>query len=288
MNFRQFFSTNNWWGKILGGFFGFLIGGSTGALFGIIIGNFFDRGLNEHFTNPNWRYHNEKRQAVQQIFFEATFTVMGHIAKADGRVSEREIQMARQMMQEMRLSSAQKTLAKQYYTHGKEPNYDLSRILNLLLDTCRDNRDLLKLFMDIQYRAAQVDGLTTAKIQALNVVFRRLGFVPLNEQYRFYEDFGSGSYSSSQQSSQQRSSSGNRYQAYGGDTTLANAFAVLEVPSTATKQEVKRAYRRLISRNHPDKLIAQGLPEEMIKMANDKTQKITKAYDQICTSKGWN
>ncbi len=50
---------------------------------------------------------------------------------------------------------------------------------------------------------------------------------------------------------------------------------------------MKRAYRRLISRNHPDKLIAQGLPEEMIKIANDKTQKITKAYEQICTSKGW-
>lgn len=296
MNLRQFFGGNNWWGKILGGFFGFLIAGSTGALFGILIGNFFDRGMAEHFSNPNWKYHAEKRKAVQQIFFEATFSVMGHIAKADGRVSEQEIQMARQMMQEMRLNREQKDMAKQYFSQGKEAGYDFSRILTLLQNSCRDNPELLKLFMDIQYRAAKVDGLSEAKIQALNVVFRRLGFVPLNEQYRFYEDFGTGYGRSSSQSSSsssgsnQRSngsySSNNRYQD-NSTTSLAGAYALLEVSQTASKHEVKKAYRRLISRNHPDKLIAQGLPEEMIKIANDKTQKITKAYDQICASKGW-
>ena len=249
-----------------------------------------------HYSRPHWHYHTEKRQAVQKIFFEATFSIMGHIAKADGRVSEQEIHMAKILMNEMRLNREQKTLAKRFFNEGKAASFDLAGMLTSLQETCHDNPELLKLFMDIQYRAAQADGLSELKIQALDVVFKRMGFASLRDQYRFYEDFGFGnssqqsssSQSSSQQSSNQRSSynqgrSTNQRQ----DTTLAHAYSILELGQNASKQDVKRAYRRLISRNHPDKLIAQGLPEEMIKIATDKTQKITKAYEQICEYKGW-
>ncbi|MDP1602333.1 MAG: co-chaperone DjlA [Legionella sp.] len=283
MNFRQFFTTNTWWGKLLGCFFGYLMAGSAGALLGILIGNFFDRGLANHFSRPYWSYHDEKREAVQKIFFEATFAIMGYIAKSDGRVSENEIQMARVMMDEMRLSRQHKTLAKHYFNEGKSPAYNIDRMLTLLKSSCYDNPDLLKVFMDIQYRSAQVDGLSAAKFQALDDIFKRLGFAPLHQQYRFYEDFGFRRGSSSKQ---QSSGSSNNYSSV-PPNALAQSYALLEVAQTATKQEVKRAYRRSISRNHPDKLIAQGLPEEMIKAANDRTQKITKAYEQICESKGW-
>jgi DnaJ like chaperone protein len=188
-------------------------------------------------------------------------------------------------MDEMRLNHEQKTLAKQFFNKGKMANFNLSRILTLLQEACRDNAELLKLFMDIQYRAAQTDGLSDMKLQALDVVFRQMGFTPLHQQYRFYEDFG---YQNSQQSTNQRSYSRQNNHSYQAPlNTLMQAYAILEVKPTANKQEVKAAYRRLTSRNHPDKLIAQGLPEEMIKIANDKTQKIRKAYEQICASKGW-
>ncbi|STX52008.1 DNA binding protein DnaJ, heat shock protein [Legionella busanensis] len=296
MNFRHFFTTHAWWGKILGGFFGYLIAGATGALFGILIGNLFDRGLVSHFSRPHWTYYDEKRKSVQKIFFQATFTVMGYVAKADGRVSENEIQMARQLMDEMRLGKEQQILAKRFFQQGKDSHFNLDTMLSTLRSVCRDNLELLKLFMDIQYRSAQVDGLTEKKVEVLDSVFIRLGFAPLRQQYRFYEDFhyrrNTRSQSSSHSSSRQQGSSyqGNRnynYQTASPPNSLAQAYALLEISQSATKQEVKRAYRRLISKNHPDKLIAQGLPEEMIKMANDKTQKITKAYEQICTSKGW-
>lgn len=285
MNFRQIFTTNTWWGKLLGAFFGYLIAGPSGALFGILIGNFFDRGLAAHFSTLHGSYYDEKRHYVQKVFFEATFTIMGHVAKADGRVTENEIQMARQMMSEMRLSREQRELAKQYFNEGKNALFDVSRIVNLLLNTCRDNPELLKLFMDIQYRSAQVDGLSNKKIEVLDMIFRQLGFAPLHRQYRYYEDFGfKNSHSAGQRQQRQQSGNSSNQSPY---TTLAQAYALLEVDQNANKQEVKRAYRRSISRNHPDKLIAQGLPEEMIKMANAKTQTITKAYEQICVSKGW-
>lgn len=292
MDFRQFFTSHSWWGKLIGAFLGYLMGGPTGAFFGVLIGNFFDRGLAEHFSRPHWPYHAEKREAVQKLFFQATFSVMGHIAKADGRVSERGIQMAKTLMDEMGLSRTQKKAAQEYFTVGKKPNFDLKSIITSLQKASRDNPELLKLFIDIQYRAAKVDGLSLKKQQVLNTIFNYMGFAPLNEQSRFYEDFDFSYYSTHQQTGQKTdqqysSSSNHQRQYYTSHTMLDHAYGILEISPTASKQEVKRAYRRLMSRNHPDKLIAKGLPEAMIKMANEKTQKISKAYEQICENKGW-
>ncbi|MCA0402807.1 MAG: co-chaperone DjlA [Proteobacteria bacterium] len=279
---RQFFSSNRWTGKLIGAFIGYIIGGPVAAFFGILIGNLFDKGALTYYNRPHWSYHTEKRQAVQNIFFEATFTIMGRIAKADGRVSEEEINVAKRLMGEMRLNKQQKGLAQQYFGTGKAADFDVVNILLRLKEACRYNPELLKLFVDIQYKAAQTDGLSTSKINALDQVLKILGFAPLNKQQRFYDDFdprGSTNY---------RSNSENSYSSYQnrGDI-LSQAYAILELNPSSTKQEVKKAYRRLISKNHPDKLIAQGLPEEMIKLANEKTQKITKAYEQICEAKGW-
>ena len=292
MNFREFFITNGWWGKILGAFFGYLIAGSVGALFGILIGNFFDKGLSTHFANPHWYYHSEKRKELQKLFFEATFLVMGHIAKADGRVSEQEINMAKSIMKEMGLSKQQQTVAKSLFNEGKQPKFNLDSLVYKLNNAIQGNRELLQLFADIQYRAAQADGLTTKKIQALDAIFSRLGFAPLHQQYRFHEDFEyySPRHEQYRQQQQQNSDQQSSYQGQAHRSPKNNidhAYALLEVSPAMSKQEVKRAYRRLISQNHPDKLISKGLPPEMLKLANDKTQKIVKAYELICKSKGW-
>jgi DnaJ like chaperone protein len=288
MNSRQFFTTHTWWGKVIGAFLGYMIAGPVGAFFGILIGNFFDKGLFEHFSRPHWHYHAEKREAVQRTFFEATFKIMGHIAKADGRVSEHEIQMAKLLMEEMGLSHAQIKTAQNYFNEGKNSNFNLKLMLTTLREALHDNPELLKLFIDIQYRAAKVDGLSFKKQEALNTILRALGFASLSQQYQFFEDFANYvRYRQQQSSSSQSRDYQKQYQRPASHHTLDQAYAILDVSTSATKQEVKRAYRQLISRNHPDKLIAQGLPESMIKIANEKTQAITKAYEQICESKGW-
>lgn len=297
MTLRQLFTKHHWWGKLLGAFFGFLLARGVGALFGILIGNFFDRGLAQQFSRLHWQYHQEKRQHVQRAFFTSTFAVMGHVAKVDGRISEQEIAIAKQMMQEMRLSTKQQTIARQYFNAGKQTTFNLNQTLDQLYRTCYDNPALLKLFVDIQYQAASIEPLTDAKIRILNSIFQQLGFAPLHKQYRFYDDLNDtmfntsssgSSYSNNNKQHEQRTSGQkNHYQQTPSYSPLAHAYAVLEVSPNAGKQEVKRAYRQLISRNHPDKLIAQGLPEARIKLANNKTQQITKAYEQIRVSKGW-
>lgn len=293
MIFRNFFILSTWWGKIIGAFFGYLIAGSAGAVFGLLIGNFFDRGLSSYFTNPHWFYYSENQKSIQKIFFETTFSIMGHLAKADGQVTEKELHMALILMHEMRLNKEQKTRAKLLFNKGKSSEFNLNSTLDELYKVCKENRDLLRLFIDMQYRAARIDGLNTKKIQVLDTIFSKLGFAPLHEQYRFYEDFGTRYQSrqrdnTKQQSSRSQSSSYSRGYTYQPPkTNLDYAYALLEVSPNANKQDVKRAYRRLLSRNHPDKLIAQGLPQEMIKIANEKTQKIVKAYELICSHKEW-
>ena len=58
------------------------------------------------------------------------------------------------------------------------------------------------------------------------------------------------------------------------------------ISEQASPAEIKKAYRKQMSQHHPDKLLAKGLPEEMIKIATEKTQNIKAAYDRICAAKG--
>ncbi|MCX7116982.1 MAG: co-chaperone DjlA [Legionellales bacterium] len=282
MNFRQSFSHGAWWGKIIGALFGYMAAGPAGAFFGILIGNFFDKGLFLHDTRPHWHYHAEKRKSVQKIFFDATFSVMGLIAKADGRVSEHEIHLAKTLMQEMQLNAEQIKSAQFYFNEGKKPEFHLNQVIIRLRSALHDNPQLLKLFIDIQYRAANVDGLSAKKQHILNTILKTMGFAPLPNQYRFYDDYASDTSYQGNASSNHQKQHGHR--SYG---TLDHAYALLNVTHKSTQTEIKRAYRRLMSLNHPDKLVAKGLPEQMLKIATEKTQAISKAYQQICESRGW-
>jgi len=71
-----------------------------------------------------------------------------------------------------------------------------------------------------------------------------------------------------------------------GDGSLAEFYAELEVDPNITDQEVTKAYRRQMSRHHPDKLVANGLPESMAQVAKEKTQRIQEAYEGIRAARG--
>ncbi len=273
MDLRRFFANQMWWGKVLCAVLGYLVAGPVGAFFGVFIGNLFDRGLLQHFSSPLWYFHAEKRQSVRLLFFQASFSVLGHIAKADGRVSEQEIQMAKTLMRNMNLNREQQKVAQEFFNVGKKENFNLKQTLAAFQKVARDNPNLLKLFIDIQYKAAQLNGLSEKKIEIMNTILHYMQCAPIHKQSRFNDDF------------YQKSSRGQSHQS--PSNTLASAYTILSIQPTSSKQEIKHAYRRLISQNHPDKLIAQGMSKDKIKIANEKTQIIRKAYEQICASKGW-
>jgi len=265
-------------GKILGLIFGYLLIGPVGAVLGMLMGHAFDRGLRQTlFINQ------ADSLRAQEVFFRATFSIMGHIAKADGRISEDEIRVARAVMARLGLNEGQRQKAIAYFNQGKQANFALNETLQQLRSACQQHRALLQIFFDIQLQAAYADGglLSLGKKKLLQVICQRLG-VPLFN-FTFYEHI----YSQQQKQQYQRQNSYQQSSSYQKPTSLLDdAYTLLGVAKSTPMTEVKRAYRRLMSQNHPDKLMAKGLPEEMLKIATEKTQRIQAAYEMICEARG--
>lgn len=284
MDFRHFLTSHHWWGKLIGACLGYLILGPVGALFGILIGNVFDRGLVEHISSPYWYFNIEKNPTIKKIFIESNFSIMGHLLKSDGRITEAHIQAINQVMRDMGLDKDQRLLAQNSFREGKKEDFDLWRTVFHLRDGTQFQPEFQKLSIDLLLRIAVVGGLTLKKQHILNNVLNTLGFAPLHQQQRFYDDFIHAQQKSSYSHHTNHSNASRpQYSSY----SAQHAYQILGVAPNATKQEVKRAYRRLMSQNHPDKLIAKKASPATIKQANETTQQIRKAYEQICTQKGW-
>jgi len=248
-------------GKILGGFLGFSIAGPVGFALGVILGHFYDLGYFHAFFNTTT---DSGHTMAQQIFFNNTFKIMGYIAKSDGLVSTHEIQVARVIMQKLNLSESAQHNAIYLFNVGKQPGFDLSQSLAELKRVFYFQPTLLRLFLEIQLQMASAEGrLSPAKKTILQRICHELGIA----RFYFEEDF--------QEQSRQYD------QRAPATPSTENPYDILGVSKNATLDEVKKIYRRLMSQNHPDKLISKGLPPEMIKLATQKTQKIKKAYEEI-------
>lgn len=288
MDLRQLFTSGTWWGKLIGAFFGFLIAGSTGALFGIIIGNFFDRGLSSHFSQPFWPYQHEKNPNIQRAFLESTFAVLGHLAKADGHISQQDIQYANEIMTHMKLNTKQKKSAQHWFQQGKSVQFNLSLTLQNLYQNIRQKPILIRLFVNTQYQFVKQSGLTEKKIEILNQILSHLQLAPLYQHYQFAQDFPwYGRWQQQDTRQEQRSRSYQHQPPPSYHAGSEDPYTLLKVAPTASQADIKRAYRRQISHYHPDKLIAKGASASTIKAATEKTQQIRKAYETICQWKGW-
>ncbi len=272
----------SWWGKIVGGAFGFMLGGPLGAILGAALGHGFDKGLKGIPDQPaGWEPGDRER--VQTAFFTATFSVMGHLAKADGRVSPDEIRLAEAVMAEMDLSPELRRAAMRLFNEGKAAAFPLDAVIEQFRAECHGRSTLIRMFVEIQLQAAYADGrMDSAEDRLLQLVCTRLGFSELDyrrlqrmvEAERHFAGAGAAGADARGRGRQP-------------GPTLDDAYAVLGVTSASADAEVKKAYRRLLSQHHPDKLVAKGLPEEMMKLAAQKTHEIKQAYDRIKTERGF-
>jgi DnaJ like chaperone protein len=264
----------SWWGKALGGAFGFMMGGPLGALIGIAFGHNFDKGLGSVMKDE--RLGPGEQERVQAAFFTATFSVMGHIAKADGKVTSDEIRMAEAVMTQMGLTAEVRESAKRLFNEGKSPNFPLDEVLEQFKQEIRRRSTLIQMFLEIQLQAAYADGVMHAEEErVLKHICEKLG-VPLSLLSRL-EDMLKAGFGQGSQRSAGRARTG---------VSVSDAYAIMGVDKSISDAELKKAYRRLMSQHHPDKLVAKGLPEQMIKDATEKTQQIKQAYEKIKESRG--
>jgi DnaJ like chaperone protein len=255
-----------WWGTLLGGTLGYMFGGPLGALLGAALGRNFDRGITQ--VDRHAGFDPGRQERVQAAFFAATFSVMGHIAKADGRITPDEISSTESVMARMQLGPAQRKAAIQLFNEGKKSGFPLADVLAQFLQESHRRHSLLQVFMEIQIATAMADGsMHPAEQRILYSIGAQLGFSRADIEQLFRMEQGARPGTARVQ-------------------PLSQAYTVLGVERTAPDADIKKAYRRLMNQHHPDKLIAKGLPEEMIRIATEKTQQIKTAYEQIKADRG--
>jgi DnaJ like chaperone protein len=259
-----------WKGTIFGAMVGLLLTRSaTGAVVGALIGLLFDQSVGLGFSFPG-----SPAVSVSEVFFRTTFEIMGHVAKSDGRVSEAEIDAARRLMQELRLGPDEISAAIECFRAGKSPSYDAGLRIEQLREACGLRFDLLAAFIELQLRAALAgNGISPPARRILMRVAERLGMSQLDfarmEAAVRARYAGRGSYAGAQP-----------------QRALSECYTELAVDAGASDQEVTKAYRRQMSRHHPDKLVANGLPESMAEWAKEKTQRIQECYEAIRAARG--
>jgi DnaJ like chaperone protein len=274
----------NWGGKIIGGALGALALGPIGALIGAIIGHLFDIG---QISGAMFGAGPDPR-LVNELFFPTTFRVMGHIAKADGRVTEQEIASARAVMHALHLQPAQIQAAIGYFGEGKQPGFDLDGALARLRASIARYPDLAQFFVEIQLQASLAgDGLSAVPRARLQRVALQLGlsardFMRLESLLRFRQGAGTGGAGGGNADG----AGAGMGTASAGNARIAQAYSLLEATAQMSDHEVVKAYRRQMSRHHPDKLKANGLPPSMLERAKERTQQIQAAYELIRERRG--
>lgn len=243
----------SWFGKIMGGSVGFMLGGPIGALVGVSLGHaLFDDRTRAGYAESGRMTGQEQRQAV---FFTATFAMLGKMAKADGRVCQNEINVVRSFMQDkLRLDAAAQQFAISVFNEAKDDATPFEEYARQFGQVFQAEPQLRTMFFEMLFSVALADGvLHPAEEKILRSAPPLLGLPGhLYETVRrqFVND-------------------------------LSHHYAILGLADGAEMTDVKKAYRKLVSEYHPDKIIAKGLPEDFIKFAEQKFREVNEAYEAI-------
>lgn len=253
--------------RIIGVMLGLYFGGLLGAIAGYFIAGWLKSSLGDD-VKGRYQLHAQG----SDLFFEVTMSLLGHMAKADGRVSEEEIAHAEALMAKMGVADRRRQRAIELFKQGTLADFDLSADLRQFSAAARFRPDLKRNLLLFLVEMAMADGDLHAKEETIlrrvaeQINIDKQSFEKMLEmlkaQHRFSHSGRSGTAASTQ-------------------ADLSAAYQALGVAANSTDKQVKTAYRKLMSQYHPDKMIAKGVPEDMLSVATEKTQEIQAAYDLI-------
>lgn len=253
--------------RLIGALVGFYLYGFLGAIIGFFLGGIVDRigAYGVGGVNPLSSGHR------QTVFLETVFVLMGKLAKADGHISENEIAYTEQFMQKLGMSTEHRQQAIALFKQGAAPDYEMGSNIKQFMSVCGHTHSLKQMLLVYLIVMALSDGrIDAAEEHLLKEIAQQLGYDQATFQHMLEMVLNQTHFAAGQATSA---------------TALDDAYKALGVSQDSTDQEVKKAYRKLISQYHPDKLIGQGLPEDMIAVATEQAKEVQLAYDLISKSR---
>lgn len=245
--------------KWLGAGAGFTLGGPIGAIIGFVVGSFIDGVSVDDLKEEEQEYkghQNEESQYVQSGDFEISLLILASIViKSDGKIDQRELDYVRQYF----VNLYGKTRANHAFKlfNGIVKREISTRQVCLQIRQYMSHSSRLQL-LHFLFGIANADG--SIDVSEEEAVKKIAYYLYINE--RDYSSIKAMFISESESS-----------------------YKILEIPKTASEPEIKKAYRKMVKKYHPDKLI--GLGEEHIKIGKQKFQKVQKAYDEIKKQRGF-
>lgn len=237
------------WGKLIGATAGFAVGGPIGALMGGFTGHLVDKRRQQEATGGD---------GTKQIAFTIGVIVLGaKMAKADGVVTPDEVAAFKEVF---RIPPDEMRNVGRIFDQARRDVYGFEPYARQIAGLFRANPQVLEDLLDGLFHIAKADNMIhPAELEYLRDVAGIFGFGDA-EFARIRE-------------------------AHVGPDK-ADPYTVLGVERGISDQELKSAYRKLIREHHPDTLIAQGLPQEFIDVANGKLAAINDAYDRVKKERG--
>ncbi len=249
------------WGKVIGGVAGFAVGGPLGALFGAFAGHAMDKMKGERAQGfgGGSRVEGPVRAEERQVAFTlAVIALSAKMAKADGRVTRNEINAFKELF---RIPPSEAAQVAKIFDRAKVSTAGYEMYARQVANLFPHEPNVLEELLGGLFHIAKADGeVHPAELEYLWNVAQIFGFAR-NDFERMTATHGVA----------------------GG---AGNPYEVLGVARDASDVDIKAAYRKLIHVNHPDKLMAQGLPQEFIDLANEKMAVINTAYDAIKKERG--
>ena len=243
------------WGKIIGGAAGFFaLGGPLGALLGAIAGHVVDRQMEEE---PALAAADDRRATREIAFTIAVIALGAKMAKADGTVSRSEVAAFKQVF---KIPPDEINNVARVFDQAKRDVAGFDAYARQLANMFDERHPVLEELIDGLFHIARADGeVHDSEIAFIREVARIFGFGDA--------DFA-------------------RLKEVNVGPDQADPYTVLGVRREQSDAEIRAAWRRLMRENHPDKLMAQGLPAEFVELANEKVAVLNAAYDRIAKERG--
>jgi DnaJ like chaperone protein len=259
-----------WFGKLFGGTLGFMFGGPLGMIAGLAFGHMFDKageypGAGQQQGNPFQEratsFYASQDQS-QMMFFVGAFSMLARIASVDGKVTGSEQQKVEEFIRrDLNLGQREHDAALRVFDTALTGGGTFDQFATQFYENFSQAPNILQVMIDIFYRVAAADG----KVNKAEEDMIRRGATIFHIPSYFVDSL---------------------CRKYGGCSLSEHAYAVLNLSSTATDEEVKKAYRKMSIEFHPDTLATKGMGEEFLAHATAKFREIQEAYDEIKKERG--